>query len=141
LLSENRKTNKKEPPTGIKSYPGGRRLGGDSSECQPGMFFLPRLKRINTDAFIAASTITQFTSFSEDEIHAIQFAECLAEECNPGVTFIHNLRMKFTDVFSVDVLRDRISDPDRNEIKSVLDSQRKQKGADKCQRKQQKRLL
>ena len=71
------------------------------------MFFLPRLKRINTDAFIAASTITQFTSFSEDEIHAIQFAECLAEECNPGVTFIHNLRMKFTDVFSVDILCDR----------------------------------
>ena len=83
------------------------------------MFLFSCLKRINTDAFIAASTNTQFTSFSEDEIHAIQFAECLAEECNPGVTFIHNLRMKFTGVFSVDILCDRISDPDRNEIKSV----------------------
>ena len=44
------------------------------------MFLFSCLKRINTDAFIAASTITQFTSFSEDEIHAIQSAECLAEE-------------------------------------------------------------
>ena len=105
------------------------------------MFLFSCLKRINTDAFVAASTITQLTSSSEDEIHAIQFAECLAEKCNPGATFIHNPRMKFTDVFSVDILRDRIGDPDRDEIKSIRDSRRKQKGPDKCQRKQQKRLL
>ena len=105
------------------------------------MFFLSRLKRINADAFIAAGIITQFTPFGEDEIHAIQFTECLTEECNSGVNFIHNLRMKFTDIFPVNILCDRIGDPDWNEIKSVRDSRRKQKGPDKCQRKQQKRLL
>ena len=64
-------------------------------------------------------TITQFTSFRKNEIHAIQIAECLTEECNPGVTFIHSLRMKFTDVFSVDVLCDGISDSERREIRPV----------------------
>ena len=67
------------------------------------MIFLPCLQRINTDALITAEAITQFTPFSEDEVHAFQFTECLAEECNSGVTFTHKLRVKFTDVFSVDV--------------------------------------
>ena len=58
------------------------------------MFFLPRLKRINADAFIAAGIITQFTPFGEDEIHAIQFTECLTEECNSGVNFIHYIDLR-----------------------------------------------